>query len=214
MKEVLRLFKAVEIKEKKTKNPSKELLKFTLSKRFIFSPEVVYNYSEKELFKIADIVEKELGLTAQQANSSFHKSWKKIKEASIEQLVIEQIIHYITTYGFEKLGIYDKDYVYIPRERLAIPLLEEDVSVMVIKGYTKEELKDKLLFLLKSGIALNEKTIEDIMVIVDSVKIQEKEIDEIKNKEVRVRLYDHLDLFPENSIEFLRFCVYKATDKT
>ena len=214
MEAALRLFKAVEIEEKKTKKASKELLQLTLSKRFVFSPEVVYNYSEKELIKIVGVVDKELGLTSEQANSSFHKSWKKIKTASIEQLVREQLIHYFTTYGFEALGIYDKDSVYIPNEKLEIPELKEGISVAVIKGYTKEELKEKLLSLLNSGIALGEKTMSDVMEIASHVKIKNKEVDEIKNKEIKVRLYDKLDIFPEDPIEFLRFCIYKATDKT
>jgi len=46
------------------------------------------------------------------------------------------------------------------------------------------------------------------------VDIDEKDIEVIKNKEVRVILYDHLNMIPENPVEFLRFCVYIATDKT
>lgn len=214
MNSVIRLFKAVEIKSKKKKEPSKAILKETVKRGFIFSPEVIGNYSETGLNNLIKAIEKEIGLTAEQMNSSFHKSWKKIKEASMEQLFFEQITHYFTTYGFESLGIYDKDSVYIPNERLDLPNLKEGITLVVIKGYTKGELKEKLLSLLQSGIALSEDTIKDIVDIAVYVGIEEKDIDHTRNKEVKIELYDHFGLVPENPIEFLRYVVYTATDKT
>ena len=212
MKATIKLFKAVPIKTKRKKNPSKELLEKTIKRGFIFSPEVVYNYSNYD--ELIKLVEEEIGLTGEQLNNSFHKSWGKIKDAKIEQLVFEQIIHYFTTYGFEYLGIYDESSVYIPNEKLEIPELDEDIKLTVIKGYTKEELKEKLLTLLNSGIALKEDTISDLVDVALFVKLNEKEIENIRNKEVKIILYDSLDLIPENPIEFLRYIVYQSTNKT
>lgn len=210
MKSTIKLFKAVPIKTKRKKT-NNDLMKKTIERGFIFAPEVIYNYSESEL---TDLIE-EIGLNPEELNSSFHKSWVKIKEASTEQLIIEQIIHYFTTYGFEKLGIYNKDSVYIPREKLDIPEIKiEGFTLMVIKGYTKKELKQKLLNLLSLGIALKEDTIKDVIDVATFVDVDEKDIKDIKNKEVKSALYDYLNLFPENPVEFLRFVVYKATNKT
>lgn len=210
MKSTIKLFKAVPITVKKTKKASKELLEKTIRQGFIFSPEVVYNYSNcDELIKLIEV-----GITPEELNSSFHKSWKKVKEASMEQLVAEQMVHYITTYGFKSLGIYDENSVYIPNEKLEIPEVKEDIKLTVIKGYTKKELKEKLLKLLDSGIALKEDTIDDVVDVALFVKLDEKEIGAIKNKEVRVIMYDYLGLIPVNNVEFLRFVVYKQIGKT
>lgn len=215
MKSTIRLFKAVPIITQKKTKSNRKLFKKTIPKRFIFSPEVIGNYSEHELDSLIKIVEKELTLTSDQMNNAFHKSWKKIKDASIEELVIEQIIHYITTYGFERIGIYDKNTVYIPDEKLKTPQLKvEGINLIIIKGYTKNELKNKLLNLLNSGIALKDETKDDIIDIATYVELTEHEITQIKNKEVRTALYDYLDLFPENPIEFLRYLIYKSTNKT
>jgi len=241
---MVRLFKAVEIKSKKKKNPSKELMKETIKRGFIFSSEVAYNYTEQELRKLIKIIEEEVGLTAEKMNQSFHKSWQKIKEADLEQLVVEQIAHYLTTYGkeqpkeyliekeeqwgvdnlaekiielpdFESNKIQNENYIYIPKEALNIPDIEIDrIQLTVIKGYTKKELKEKLLSLLQSGIALGEETINDVVDIATHVGIDEEDIDNIKNKEVKIALYDYLKLFPENPIEFLRYVIYKCTGKT
>ena len=99
----------------------------------MFSPEVLGNYNEKELSEIIKIIKTELSISAEQMNNTFHKSWNKIKTASIEQLVYEQLIHYFTTYGFEQLGIYNENSVYVPNEKLEIPNLNENINITIIK---------------------------------------------------------------------------------
>jgi len=216
MLSLIRLFRAVLIQENGKKKYPKALLNKTVELGFIFSPEVIYNYSEAELIKIADSIKSEVGISPEEINSSFHKSWKKIKDSSIEQLVIEQIVHYITTYGFEQLGIYDEKTVYIPDEALKIPKIKLDkIKLTVIKGYTKEEIKEKVLNILKSGIALSEDSKRDILDISTSIiNIDEKEINDIKNKEVRIAFFDYFDVVPEHPIEFLRYIIYKSTNRT
>lgn len=210
----LRLFRALPITTMKERKINKELLNETIKRGFIFSPDVVFNYSDLELEQLVKTVERFVGLTASKMNESFHKSWKKVKDAPIEQLIFEQIVHYITTYGFETLGIYDENSVYIPHEKLEIPELKENVKLTLIKGYTKDELKEKVLKLLQSGIALKEETIKDVVEILKYTGITDKEVNEVKNKEVRIALYDLLGMFPENPIEFLRYTIYKLTGKT
>ncbi len=215
MKSFVNLFKAVPITKIGKKNPSKELVSKTIQYGFIFSPEVVFNYLDEELKVLIDIVKKSIGLDANVMNNTFHKSWKIIRDADMEYLICQQIIHYITTYGFEAAGIYDNNLVYIPTERLKIPKIKiKEIPLVVIKGYTKEELKEKVQVVLNSGIALSEDTINDMVEVITYVGINEEELSEIKNKEIRVILYDYLGQIPKNPTEFLRFAIYKATEKT
>lgn len=214
MKSTIRLFKAVPINNKSAR-ASEQISRKTLQEGFLFSPEVIGNYTDNELEALLEAIKKELSLNSKQFNSSFHKSWQKIRDADIEQLVLEQVIHYFTTYGFEALGFFDEASVYIPREALNIPEVDiENIHLVIIKGYTKEELKQKLLALLQSGIALAEDTISDVVEVALSVGLSAEEIQAVKNKEVRAALYDLLRIVPENPVEFLRFAVYKATGKS
>lgn len=211
----IKLFRALEISTKRKKKPTKTLIKYTIKSGFIFSPEVVYNFTEKELSNLLKLIQSEVGISSEEMNNSFHKSWKKIKDANIETLVLEQIIHYFTTYGLESYGAYNEDSVFIPAEQLNIPELNvENLKITIIKGYTKEELKNKLIKLLKSGIALGEDTIKDVLNVCYYVNIEKTQIEEIKNKEVKIALYDYFSLFPEEPIEFLRYIIYKTTKKT
>lgn len=239
MESTIRLFKALPIETKRKKRDI-DLEKETIKRGFIFAPEVVYNYSRNDLIGFTQ----KIGLTSEQFNASFHKSWVKIRDAELEQLVVEQIAHYLTTYGKEEPELYlvekevqwgvedlsnkvselkdielgriqDRDYVYIPKEVLNLPELDIDnLKLVIIKGYTKEELKSKLLNLLNLGIALAEDTMKDVLDIATFVEINEEDIGRVKNKEVKAALYDYLNLFPKNPVEFLRFVVYKSTNKT
>ena len=233
MKATIRLFNALPIKERKGVflQPEDLLLK-TIPKGFIFSSDVVSNYSNYD--ELITLVEKEIGIASSQANQTFHKSWAKVRDASMEQLVVEQWAHYLTTYGKQDpLGyvlekgithvpgdfridkLYDGDYVYIPDEVLALPELEMDkMKLVVIKGYTKAELKVKLLKLLGTGIALKQETIDDVIDVAIHVNLTGKDIETIKNKEVKIILYERLGKFPSNPVEFLRYALYIAIDQT
>ena len=247
IKATIRLFKAVPIVTNH-KRTIKDLLKRTIPRGYIFSPEVVCNYSDRDELsdydELIQLVEEVYGITAESLNSSFHKSWAKIKNTSQEELMVEQLAHYLTTYGKEAPGNYliekeeqfgvphlaekiieledfesgkikYEDYVYIPKEVLNIPDLDMDsIGLVIIKGYTKVELKEKLLSLLFSGIALAEDTIKDVVEVAKFVELNESEIKNIRNKEVKVALYDQLGLVPQNPIEFLRYVVFKATGDT
>ena len=215
MKSTLRLFRAVPVKTKKKKKLTRAILKKTIKFGFVLSEEIIGNYPGQELENVIKEVRKVTGLSGAQANSAFHKSWKKIKDANITDLVIEQLIHYFTTYGLENLGVYNEKFVYLPAEKLEVPDLDVDKIFLIrIKGYTNDELKSKLTELLQSGIALEEKTINDVVDVATYLELDADEIEEIKNKEVRVMLYDYLGKIPKNPTEFLRLCIYKSIDKT
>ncbi|KKM05347.1 hypothetical protein LCGC14_1755020, partial [marine sediment metagenome] len=176
------------------------------------SPQVIGNYSERELVKIIDTVADEVGLSPEQMNSSFHKSWKKVRDAPIFQLVVEQLFHYMTTYGYEVMGVFDHSTVFIPNEKLDVPELKDGIKLTVIQGYTKKQLKEKLLKIVNSGIAL--KSVDEVVDIAKYCKLTEDEVLEVNNKEVRARLYVELDLIPEDPTDLLRLALYETIEKT
>ena len=217
MKQLIRLYKAVLVSS--TNNINKHVLynkiaSLTIPSGFLFSEVVINNTTEKELIKLIPIIEQELGLSAIQLNSTLHKSWKKVKTASLNQLVAEQIVHYISTYGFQSLDIYDDSTIYIPHEKLNIPELTDKIKITLINGYTREQIKEKTLSLLNSGIALKEDTVKDVVHVTSYFDVSDTDIENIKNKEVKIALYDKLNKVPVNNVEFLRYVLYKSINKT
>lgn len=210
----IRLFKAVPVTANKTathKVVASRAAK-TVGSGYVFSPEVVAEYSQSELDGFSDTVNSLYGINGVELNQAFHKSFAKVRDASLTQLVIEQLVHYVTTYGFESLGLYNPDTVYVPAERLDVPELEGSVPLVVIRGMTKEELKEELLTFLAEGVALAEQTVQDAVNIAVYVGVDTEDLTRISNREVSVALHEHLGLVPANPVEFLRFVVYRATE--
>jgi len=205
---LLNLFNAIFIESKNEKAGwIDNLTADSISNGFVISPEA-QPYVTQPLF---DLIKKVKGFSGEQANSSFHKSWKTVKDTPIEELVIQQIIHYFTTYGLESMGMYDEKYVYVPAEKLEIPELKDNLSVLVIKGITKSEIKDGILN-LASGVALGERTLNYILTIVKWDKAFFQEIvPEVKNRELKASLMELYDMVPSDPVEYLRFLMKKIT---
>ena len=208
----IRLFKAVPTTNQKKKNPSKSISTETIQHGWVFSPQVAANYTDKQLREMIEQISTEIGLTPAQMNSTFNKSWKKVRDAPYMQLLSEQLFHYMTTYGYEAMGVYDQSTVFIPNERFDVPEIEDGIKLFIINGYTKSQLKEKLIKLINSGIAMD--NIDDIVTIATYVKFSEDDILEMKNKEVRIRLYHDLKLIPLNPTDLLRLAIYEGTGET
>ena len=148
-------------------------------------------------------------LSGEQLNSTFHKSWKVIKESSREELLIHQILHYFTTYGTN----FTFDFIYIPAEKLKVPKVK-DLPLKVIHGLEKNELIGKALAMLESGIALEERTIDEILELLSLLNYKFKSVDTIRNKEALTKIIAKTGVYPSNPIEFLRYLVYLSTEST
>lgn len=158
-----------------------------------------------------EVIEKSIniwGIDGFLLNQTFHKSFKKVTSSITEKLIIEQLVHYFTTYGYEKLGITDGT-VYIPSEVLDVPDLKNGYKFILIKKITPEELKKKLWNLCESGIALSKDTQENMEELSSYMDIDKNNLEKIKNKEFKSRMYDKLSIVPEDPVEFMRFLLYK-----
>lgn len=205
----LLLFNAVQIDEKKSTNNL--LLDKTVKDGYVLSPEVAAIATPSMLADISKMI----GISGEKVNSSFHKSWQKIREARIEQLYLEQIIHYFTTYGLEAFGAYSSETVFIPNEKLEIPQSQVvgGLKLTVIRGLNSQEIFDKIVTLV-SGIALSSEVINAIMRIEETNQYGLRLLDKTKNRELRAKLYAYHNLVPTDPEEFLRYVVSVLTDET
>ncbi len=210
-KATLRLFNAIHVNEKTEEVQTNEkVLKHTIKNGYILEPSLYLWASEERLRIIEEIV----GISGIKANATFHKSWKTIQDSSMEDLVTQQIMHYITTYGFDALGIYSDSTIYIPDEVLELPEINMDkLPLTVIKAVTSEELLE-LIIRLGSGIALMQETLDDIMVIVKELKFHYNFVDKIENRELKSMINDLYNIVPEEPVAFLRHIISKLTDES
>ena len=188
----LQLFNAV-LAKKTDEKP------FISNDGFIIEPDALW--TKKDIIKYYS---KEK-LNGSDLNKTFHKSWEKIKNSTRWELLVDQIEHYLSTYGSNF-----QDEIYIPNEILNIP--EMKLTFKVIKAYSVDEMTEKCLSLLKSGIALKEETIDDLLYILNKeldYKFTGKE--NIRNKEAIIKIADLYKIYPENPVEFFRYVIFKTT---
>lgn len=206
----LRLFKAVPVTDHASVTPV--AVERTVPFGFVLAPDVVRN--GPDLDKLLAEIQQLYGTDARRLNEAFHKSWDKVANAPIAQLVAEQAVHYLTTYGFEALGVFDHSSVYVPGEALEVPELTDGLHLVIIRGLTNDELRAELLVLLSSGIALSETTLADVLEVATFVGFDADDVALVRNREAKAALYTYLGTVPADPVEFLRFIIYKATNTT
>lgn len=138
-------------------------------------------------------------------NATFYKEWEDITSKTRFELLVDQILHYATTYGTDfALGN-----GYVPNDE---PVVIPYEHFKVITPATKEEIFERCMDMLKSGIALRTETIN---VLVDYFKgygfVNKVNLDEVKNKEAQAILSDLLGKLPSDEFGMLRCIVYKYT---
>lgn len=144
-----------------------------------------------------------------QYNSTFYKSWSDVTNKTRLELLVDQIMHYMSTYGTDFTAE-----AYVPNLNPEEPVWN---TYKLIVPCTWEELYDKCMHLLVSGVALKSSTVKVLTdYIVEYVKFFAIEliVDEIKNREALVILCDSLGILPTDGHKLFAHIMYKATGQT
>lgn len=158
-----------------------------------------------------DMLLEEFGITDAIKNA-FHKSWEKVADADYLGLVVEQMIHYLSTYGMESIGFAACPVV--PAEEVLgkdskVPFRALTIVPIVTTGET-----DKIIRKIFTTVAApNKNDMEYYTDLVGRTPLI-LEPEEIKSYELRCLYYDHFHMVPSDPDEFVRYIVYKLTDST
>lgn len=204
---LLKLFNAVQVHEKKAHKTPSGLLERAVRNGYVLDPAIQATDS------LLDTIEQVIGVSGEKANSAFHKSWTVVCDSSMEALVAQQMVHYITTYGFEALGYFQDSTVYIPAEVLELPVNLEGIPLTVVKAMDRAEIYEAVLK-LAATVALADETLDDLEAVITGCKFSKSIVEKIGNRELKTRLSDHFGLTPTEPIEFLRHLVSKLTDQS
>lgn len=145
-------------------------------------------------------------------NSTFYKTWSDVENKSRMELLIDQLIHYMSTYGTCFMGN-----AYVPNVYEGEP---EWTTYKVISNITYTDLFDKCYDMLCSGIALKSATVKTLCeYIIEWCEFTGEpshypNLDKIKNREAMVVLSDRLGILPRDGQKLFAFLVYKATGET
>ena len=150
-------------------------------------------------------------LNSSQLNSSFYTSWEKVKNLPALERLIDQVLHYASTYGSN----FQSEFIYKPNEKIE-GLSEERLKFIYVRGVSKNELVEMCFDLLESGIALAQETAESIIATLQDCRYQFKPADteRIKNREALILICEKLNIVPVLPVEALRYVIYKITGET
>lgn len=147
-------------------------------------------------------------LDGKSLNSTFYKSFSTVANKTRIDIFHDQVLHYFSTYGCNFEGE-----MWVPEQILQIPDLK--MRYKVILGHPKEVLQGKCLDMLSSGVALKEETIDTILsALHDELDYRFTGDEIIRNKEAVIKIADLYGVMPKDTMEFFRYCVYRATGET
>jgi hypothetical protein len=195
-------------------NTFKKLPQEVVDRRFLVDERVLeYGVAaprvKKQFQNEFSVALNDLYLATNDFNQAFHKSWQIIADTPQVDLWRQAIAHYLTTYGFDTLGIED-GYIYIPNESLDLPELTKFVPIGVIDKKTALDFVEETL---QSGIALRQETIADLFKVLAFYKTP-VDIGKIKNKEARTIAAYLSGVLPESPEEIIRAMNYALTGST
>jgi len=148
-----------------------------------------------------------------EVNNTFWNFYQTIKHEKDGTRILHQIVHYLTTYGAEALGIKDVIGTYIPNVNYGSEVEGDLKNIKLIGVLTLEELKDKTVELLNTPKGLSNLQIEHILTLVDYLYknglIQKEELLDIQNRDLLVKIFDYLSLIPLDFDMFLHYAFQK-----
>lgn len=163
--------------------------------------------------KILSFIKEKFGYNIFELNQGFYKSFRTVTELTPQQILINKLLHYMSTYGMERLGIFDRELVYIPNDALELPTDAKPVKITIIDAIENNEIESRAVKMIKSGVALSEETLSYIVNIVKFLDI-ELNVDDVANKEFAIRLCELLNILPNEPVMFLRYMIYVVTHST
>ena len=182
----------------------KNLFKKALAKGYLIDVNCLNEYAEAFIDSID-----------MKYNSTFYKTWEDVTNKTRMELLFDQILHYMTTYGTD-FSLEGTGYEYIPNTNPEEPAW---TTYKVIKACTFEDLYNKCMNMICSGIALKSETVKVLTSYIISYVNEPKnnvvlDVDSIKNREALVILCDTLGILPKNGSKLFAHIMYKATGQT
>lgn len=180
-KATIKLLKAVVLKNgNRLETPGlKEAQLMALSKGVVFDPEAFVGRSLSESGAIVHYAADEYGVDMAKVNSTFYKRFSDVENRSELQLRMDQLAHYMSTYG---RGIGRSDIVGYEPEYLKELNIDVEHDLTYIEALPVEEIGEKVKNMLTSGMALDEDTQKNLITVIEECKLPVSDyLDQISN---------------------------------
>lgn len=192
----------------------------------LFNVALVENNTSKDMFKTVNQLAAQVGYFVHpdicnesviaflkeqsiNPNATFYKNWLDVTSKTRLELALDQVFHYLTTYGTDfALGN-----GYVPNDAENDAPAIDFKNFKVIMPISADELFNRCWNMLCSGIALKGDTMQACAdYIIEHVHNGKMiNVDSIKNREALIYICDVLNIWPENAHNLFRLIMYKTT---
>lgn len=157
-----------------------------------------------------NIAEELYGISPEQMNATFYSGFDETIGRTRFQLFVDQVMHYMGTYGREAVGL--KPITILPVQEMHLP----EIDVSKLKITVIRVLSDGQLVNLINDAFLTIKAPSRRMIANLSVLVPLLDVDpaDIRSFELAILVYDTLGITPTSSKMFLRYLVFKMTGDT
>lgn len=142
-------------------------------------------------------------------NSTFYKEWQDVEKRSELEMMILQMLHYVTTYG---------SYFTLPAFTLnALPRRMRFKDYKLLLPCSERELFERLSAMLAQPVALSTRVLDDICAQMKEYYENhgwEADLDEVENREAQARLSEISGKLPTTADGIMRVIIYKTCGHT
>ena len=126
------------------------------------------------------------GVDLQNANSTFYKTFKEREERTIDQVMIERVIHYLTSYNDDLFT------PFIPNEGESEFMEAIRSQLTTISVLSEDEIRSQVQKLVDSGMALESTDMPEIAALVNDLGVKPNGA----NKELQIELACYFGVAP------------------
>lgn len=151
------------------------------------------------------------GVEPEALNATFYKSREAVVGRHPFQLFVEQVIHYMGTYGRESAGL--KPITLIPMQEIDVPdvdLSKMKVTVIHLVGNT--QVCDEITKTLNTVKTPSKRIVNDVRELLPLLHFVM--VDDIRSFELMTLVCDQMGVVPTEGKNFLRFLIYKTIGTT
>lgn len=183
-----------------------------LKNGILIDVKILKTLNKQDQKNLTQFLIKKYGVSNEQIGASFYNTFAEVSEATDDELLINQLLHYLSTYGgVDQLK--NNGQVYTPNQERKIN--ESLKKFKEIKSIGQLQMINLIVELAEKDVPLSEKDVEMLHDLIcyykEEIKISELDI---KNKELLCRLYETFKIIPNNGPDFVRLLVYLTIGST
>lgn len=158
------------------------------------------------------IIHAVFGKNAVQFNNTFYQDFRTVRDMTNLERVLDQIMHYMSTYGREMVGLEARPYIPVRDfDFEGIPGMNISVDqILVIQMVDDKVLGDMVDHMVKTVKAPNAMMRTGFQYLWPYMSVTDKDI---QSFELKCVYYDESGRVPSQNIDFLRYMVYKTTGR-